>query len=88
MAPELNEILPIIQALPENAKEELYAFLGTELRKPASPKVQPTSNDEPFVYDPSNPALGLFHDAPEVVDEIVRVAMELRGRQPMGTPDE
>lgn len=76
MASELNELLPIIQALPEDAKEELYAFLGTELKKPASPDAPPASDADPFVYDPNNPMLGLFYDAPEVVDEIMRISRE------------
>jgi hypothetical protein len=88
MAPELNDLLPIIHALPDDAKEELYAFLGSELKKAPSPDVQPASDAEPFVYDPNNPMLGLFYDAPELADEIVRMAMHDRAHQPWRTPNE
>ncbi|MDZ4783680.1 MAG: hypothetical protein SGJ19_25815 [Planctomycetia bacterium] len=78
MLPELTSILPIIHALPTDAKQELLEILVKDL-EPASPKSEVSvPMDEPFVYDPENPMLGLFYDEPEVVDEVLRLAMEAR----------
>jgi hypothetical protein len=78
MLPELTSILPIIHALPTDAKQELLEILAKDL-EPVTPKSEEAvPMDEPFVYDPANPSLGLFYDEPEVVDEVLRLAMEAR----------
>ncbi len=80
MLPELTSILPIIHALPTDAKQELLDILVKELEPaPALPKSEvDVPMEEPFVYDPANPTLGLFYDEPEVVDEVLRLATEAR----------
>lgn len=78
MLPELTNILPIIHALPTDAKQELLEILAKDLKEAPSNSDKPVPEDEPFVYDPENPLLGLFYDEPEVVDEVLRLAMEAR----------
>lgn len=78
MLPELTSILPIIHALPTDAKQELLDILVKELEPAPPTSDEPAPSDEPFVYDPANPSLGLFYDEPEVMDEVLRLAMEAR----------
>ncbi len=77
----LVEVLPLVQALPAEEKQELFQILAVELKADAEAS-------EPFVYDPSNPMLGLLHDDPELADEIVRMAMHDRETRPWRTTDE
>lgn len=76
----VNDIFQQIQALPEQDKQELLQLLAVKPKPPTEP-------EEPFVYDPNNPSLGLFYDEPEVMDEVVRLAMEARmARNRRNTP--
>ncbi len=93
MLPELAQVFPSVNALSDPAKEQLVTILTTQLRRrpePAEPvrKQEEEENDEPFVYDPNNPSLGLFYHEPEMVDEVLRLAMELRGHRYEGRENE
>ncbi len=88
MLPELTSILPIIHALPTGAKQELLEILAKDLEHAPPMSEATVPSEEPFVYDPANPMLGLFYDEPEVMDEVMRLVYEAREKRVWRSFDE
>lgn len=81
----VHDLFQQIQALPDGQRQELFEMLHR------APTADPPADDGPvedFVYDPKNPMLGLFHDEPEVMDEVMRLVYEARQNRAWRTFDE